>query len=384
MLFGIHLTLLVGLGIPVPAPPRILESIRQIRIERTIESTTFQIVMSVGRDKSNILDYPIVNNPLLSEFNRLVIIVTLGLRPKVLLDGIITHVQFDPSSDAGRSSFTVTGEDLTVMLDREDATEPHEACNLQAIYYKILSRPKYGRFKITPLPITRPTNPPSPLERTPVQCKTDLAYIRTLARRQDFIFNIRPGPVPLTNIAYVGPAYDQKLKALPQKPLSFNMGVKTTVTEALNFQYNPLKPSLQEGYFLDVDKHAFIPLQTLKSAKMQLSMKPALEKNILNSRKRHFVNRSSVSLPDTLIQIQAQTERTTDVLRCTGELDTLKYGDILMQQRFVDVRGAGNEHNGTYFVESVTDEIIPRSGYKQRFSLVRDGKYTNIPAVIES
>src|SRR4029078_13540555 len=48
---------------------------------------------------------------------RVLIIVTINGIPNVLMDGIITRQEGDPSTDAGKSTFTVTGEDLSVMMD---------------------------------------------------------------------------------------------------------------------------------------------------------------------------------------------------------------------------------------------------------------------------
>ena len=48
---------------------------------------------------------------------RVMIVVTVGGMPNVLMDGIVTRHELAPSNEAGQSSFTITGEDLSVLMD---------------------------------------------------------------------------------------------------------------------------------------------------------------------------------------------------------------------------------------------------------------------------
>jgi len=62
----------------------------------------------------------------------------------------------------------------------------------------------------------------------------------------------------------------------------------------------------------------------------------------------------------------------SDPIHATGELDALRYGDLLMPRALVDLRGAGYSNDGTYYVKSVT-HTIKTGEYKQRFTLTREG-----------
>ena len=53
---------------------------------------------------------------------RIVIIVTVGGLPEVLMDGVITRQELAPSSEPGQSTLTVTGEDLSALMDLIDLT----------------------------------------------------------------------------------------------------------------------------------------------------------------------------------------------------------------------------------------------------------------------
>ena len=87
LLLGIHLTLLIGPTRPVPAPISMIEAFKSIEVTNTDEGRDgFQMIFSVGRNRlADILDYTIVNNPLLKPFNRIIVIVTLGAVPILYL-----------------------------------------------------------------------------------------------------------------------------------------------------------------------------------------------------------------------------------------------------------------------------------------------------------
>ena len=112
MLLGIHLTLLIGPTVPVPAPPLLTEALQSARVEFSDDGQSgFQITFQTGRGGPlGTLDYPLVCNPLLNVFNRVVLVVTFNALPRVLMDGIITDQQFTPSNEPGQSTMTITGE----------------------------------------------------------------------------------------------------------------------------------------------------------------------------------------------------------------------------------------------------------------------------------
>jgi hypothetical protein len=69
-----------------------------------------------------------------------------------------------------------------------------------------------------------------------------------------------------------------------------------------------------------------------------------------------------------------------DVVKITGELDTLRYGDILQLRGIVGLRGVGYTYDGLYYVKSVTHSI--RKGeYKQSFTITREGLGTTTQLV---
>jgi hypothetical protein len=63
-----------------------------------------------------------------------------------------------------------------------------------------------------------------------------------------------------------------------------------------------------------------------------------------------------------------------------GELDVVRYGNILKARQLVGVRGAGLAYDGLCYVKNVTHKI-KRGEYKQSFELSRNGLISTVPKV---
>ncbi len=382
MSLGINLGLLIGPTIPLPAPLSIIDSIQSVEVTNTDEGRDgFQIVFSVGRgglaggggQADSILDYGLVSNPLLKQFNRIIIMITFEAFPKVLVDGIITHRQLNPSNEPGESTLIITGEDVSIMMDLEEKSETHPNQPDMLIVHKIiLSYAQYGLVPVVKPPIS--VDVPLIVDRIPTQQSTDLEYIVNLARSHDHIFCIEP-TAPGINAAYWGPL---DLIGLPQKALSINMGPDTNVS-SINFQYNALKPILVNGSVMDRTTNATMPVRTFASLRPPLSSQPAVLVNQPNVRTKKFRS-SGVNALQAFSIAQSETDRSMDVLTVTGEMDGLIYGNVLRARKLVGVRGAGYGHDGFYYVKNVTHKIMIGS-YKQTFTLTREGLGSLTPLV---
>ena len=370
-LLGIHLTLLIGSTVAVPAPALLVEAFQSVQVTHADEGHSgFQITFRVGRSGPfDLVDYPLLSNPLLSAYNRVILIVTFNATPRVLMDGVITNKQLAPSNEPGASTLSITGEDVSVMMDLKDKTDEHVSQNAAARVRKIISSyPEY--YGLSPKVIEAPDNPPNPNQNTPVQDATDLKYIQRLARFFGYVFYTTPGPVSGTNSAYWGPS--ERL-GVSQPPLSANLGPETNV-ENLNFRSNALGPTAVFGRIQDSETNASLPVQTLFSTRPPLSTLPGLALSQRNRRQQRLGCTGGLNYVQAQARAQAITDRSTDdAVTVAGELDPLRYGDLLKPYNLVDLRGVGYTYNGSYRVKSVT-HTIRRGEYKQSFTLTRDGE----------
>lgn len=377
MSLQLRLTLLVGPTVAVPAPPILIEALDKVEVTHTDEGRSgFQITFTAGRGGMiGLMDYPLVSLPLLKPFNRVVLILTFNGVPSVLMDGIITDQQVVPSNEPGESTLTITGEDVSVMMDLEEKSAEHPAQDETLIALKLIAGyAQYGLVPVVVPPVA--LDVPLPIERTPVQQGTDLAYLTLLAQRNGYVFYISPGPAPLTNIAYWGPP---KRVGVPQRALSINMGPESNV-DSLSFRNNALQPTLVAGQIRDRSTNQTLPVQTLASTRTPLSALPAWLVNQPNVRKMQFRN-SGLTAIQAFARAQGITDAATDALTAEGQMDGLRYGGILQAGRVVGVRGAGLSHDGLYYVKRVS-HTVSKETYTQRFSLSRDGTGSLTPVLV--
>lgn len=377
---GIHLTLLIGPAAPVPAPLPLMEALQSVTVTHNDQGRSgFQIAFRVGRSgPADLVDYPLLVNPLLRPFSRVIVIVTLNATPRVLMDGVITHQQLQPSEQPGGSVLAVTGEDVSVMMDLEQKAAEHPAQDETIIALKLIaSYPQYG---LLPMVIPPPAlDLPLPIQRIPVQRATDLAYLNQMAQRFGYVFYVSPGPVPLVNTAYWGPPVRA---GLPQRALSVNMGPATNV-DSVSFQYNALAPTRVSGEVQDSLTNQKVPVETFFSTRLPpLVSQPALPFNLPNVRTTLLGDTQGLNVMQAYARAQGITDQSMDaVVTATGSLDALRYDGLLQPRALVDLRGAGYSYDGSYYVKNVTHTI--RSGeYKQSFTLTREGVGALLPLVV--
>ena len=375
-LLGTLLTVLIGKGAPLPAPLLLMDNLDSVEVTHSDQGRSgFQMVFRAGRTRTDLVDYGLLTNPLLKPLNRVVMLVTFNAFPEVLMDGIITHSELNPGNAPGSATLTVTGEDVSIMMDLKERPVEHPAQPEAVIALKIIA--SYPKLGLIPVVIPPPTvDIPLPTERTPVQQGTDLQYLQDMAARFGYVFYVTPGPAPLVNTAYWGPP---KRIGVPQRALSVNMGPNTNVA-SINFQYNALQPTFVEGRVQDRQTGQDMPVQTRTSTRIPLSSQPAALTQS-DVRIRQF-RQTGLNTVQAFARAQGETDASVDqVLTATGELDTGAYEAILKPRGLVGLRGAGYSHDGMYYVKRVTHRL--RKGeYKQSFTLTRDGLGAITPVVI--
>lgn len=372
-LLGVHLTVLVGPAVPIPLPSNLLQSLQSVEVTHSDQGRSgFQLIFQAGRSSQDLFDYPIVSSPLLKPFNRVILVVTFSAMPAVLMDGIITNQQFNPGNQPGSSTFTITGEDVSVMMDRKEVNAEHPAQNEMVIALKIIA--SYAQYGLIPMVLPPPTmDVPLPTDRIPVQQATDLQYLLEMAGRFDYVFYVTPGPAPGTNTAYWGPPIRQ---GLPQRALTYNMGPNSNVA-SLDFQNNASAPTSVSGNVQDRNTNQALPVQSMTGSRLPLSSQPPNPSEMRTT----VLRQSAANTTQAMSQAQAITDASLNsVITANGELDAASYGDLLKARVLVGLRGAGLKHDGLYYVKQVTHQIA-RGQYKQRFSLTREGLGSNIPMV---
>jgi hypothetical protein len=373
MLKGIHLTLMIGPAVPIPAPQSVVDALTSVQVTSGKDRSGFQLTFTVGKDS------PLLKTMLPAGYfdpiiTRVVIIATLGGLPNVLMDGMVTRQELAPSNEPGQSTLTITGEDLSVLMDVVDMVMPYPAMPIIARVYTILA--KYAAFGIAPvaIPPLIPTVeiPPNKHES---QTTTDRAYLQALARLCGYVFYVEPGPLPLANIAYFGP--DIRIP-VPQPALNVNMDAHTNV-ESLTFSLDGLAKKLTVITILDPFTKKIpipIPIPNVSIFRPPRGLRPTPPARIEIS-----PDYAKLTPDKAAEKVLGFLMNNADAISASGTLDVLRYGRVLRSRMLVGVRGAGLAYDGLYYVNSVTHNI-KRGEYKENFTLSRDGLISNTPKVV--
>jgi hypothetical protein len=374
MLKGVHLTLMIGPVIPVPVPQEVLDALVSIEVNNHSGGTPSGFKLSFTlNNKSPLHTIFLVSGSTPIPMIRVVIVATINGVPEVLIDGVMTNHQVSPGSNAGYSTLTIMGEDLTRVMDYIDFSGiPYPAMPAEARVLLILA--KYAMFGIIPAVIPSVMmDVPNPLERIPRQKGKDLPYIRDLAKRVGYVFYIEPGPAPGASIAYWGP----EIKVgVPQPALNINMDVHTNI-ESLSFTYDDTSKRLPVIYIQEpISKVPIpIPIPDISLLNPPLGLVPPIPHEIVP------IPETAKMSPMAAVALGlAEAATSSDAVTATGSLDVLRYGRILKSRRLVGVRGAGMAFDGLYYVKSVSHNI-QRGQYKQNFTLSRNGLISTVPRV---
>ncbi|MGE5794447.1 MAG: hypothetical protein ACM36B_17270 [Bacteroidota bacterium] len=374
---GIQMTLLMGPVVPVPAPRVVMDALDSVTVTTAAGSPSgFQLsfqfsskselntifIIAAGQSTS-------VGTPPL----RVMLVVTLNGQPQPLFDGVMTNVEVQAGSGGSPGTVTVTGEDLTKVMDMLDWSGlPFPAMPIEARVAMICA--KYAMFGIIPLPIpVLFPDVPIPIDRIPAQQGTDLAYIRQLADEVGYVFYIEPGPAVGTSVAYFGP--EIKI-GVPQPALNLDMDALTNV-ESLSFSFDPTKGVLPVVFIQNALTRAPIPIPIPNLNPLQ----PPL--GVLSTPLANITVLKDTAKLNPMQAISrglAEAKRSQDSVSANGSLDVLRYGRVLKARGLVGVRGAGLAYDGLYYVESVTS-TLKRGEFKQSFRLTRNGLISITPKV---
>ncbi|MEN9937366.1 MAG: hypothetical protein RLZZ387_3945 [Chloroflexota bacterium] len=376
-LLGLHLTLLIGPTVPLPVPEPALALLESVEVSHSDEGRSgFQLVFKAARSKTDFLDYMLFASPQFRAGHRVIISATFGAVPLVLMDGIITNQQLQPGAPGGSpASLTLTGEDVSIMLDLEEKNAEHPAQPDNVIATKIiLSYAQYGLIPLVIPPIS--FDVPLPVERTPVQRATDLAYLTEIAGRHAYTFYVLPGPAIGVNVAYWGPPIRV---GVPQRALTVDMGPETNV-ESIQIERTPADAATVRGSVQDRATNQRVPVLSFLTTRPPLALNNPLLDRLL-TRTETFGGRSGQSAAQAMGEAQARTDQSLDVVKVEGELNAAKYGLPLMARSLVGLRGVGFSYDGLYYVKKVT-HAIRQGEYTQKFTLTREGTGSTVAVVV--
>ena len=373
---------MIGPAVPIPVPKEIVDALTSVQVTTSTQgSSGFQLSFELSTKSPLHIAFLLSGgNPIAGiagidpiPIVRVIIIATISGTPEVLIDGVMTNHDVSPGSNPSTSTLTITGEDLSRVMDYIDFSGiPYPAMPPSARVLLILA--KYAFLGIVPKVLPSPLlDVPNPLDRIPRQKGKDLPYIKQLADLVGYIFYMEPGSKPGISFAYWGP----EIKVgVPQPALNIDMDAHTNV-ESLSFSFNTEKSLIPVVYIQNPQTKLPIPIPVpdITPLSPPLGAIPPIPKGlerITETAKYNAVQGALIGM--------ARAAESSDVVTGSGSLDVMRYGRRLQARKLVGVRGAGHAYNGLHYVESVTDNI-KRGEYKQSFTLSRNGLLSTIPRV---
>ena len=361
---GLYLTLMMGQFVPQPVAREVVEALKSVQVNvNTGQRSGFQLVFTAGR--SSAINTSLLPNGFFDPLKRVILIVTANGRSEVVMDGVITRQDAAPSNQPGQSTLTVTGEDLSRVMDLIDFSGfPFPAMPAEARVALMIA--KYAVYGLIPLVIPSVfLDVPIPIDKIPTQRGTDFSYINELANEVGYVFYVEPTATPGVCTAYWGPEIKT---GTPQPALTVDMDTETNV-ESLSFGYDGLSRTLPVVFIqneltkfpLPIPVLSIDPLNPPLAATEPLPLKVELLKD---TAKLTPLQAAAIGL--------ATAARSAEATSASGQVDVLRYGRTLKARQLVGVRGAGRAYDGLYYVRGVTHHIA-RGTYTQDVTLSRNG-----------
>ncbi|HCA85870.1 MAG TPA: hypothetical protein DEQ61_10450 [Streptomyces sp.] len=359
----VHLSLRMGPNLTRPVPAEVSEALLSAQITSTAgERSGFQLAFDLT--KKGAIIQRLLPEGYFDPKTRVIVTASVKGTPLVLLDGLIVRQEVGASNQPGQTTLTVTGEDLTLLMDLEERADRYPNLAPSERVLRILQ--KYTGYGIsTDIKSEQIPQPPREQLRVEYQTGTDLSYVNELARANGFIFYLEPGPTPGRSTAYWGP---QKRIGRRQHALNVNMDVNSTVDQ-LTFAYDGTAREEPQARVQNPRTRVstLLPQQDISPLRPQLGQRPSpalKRKTLTGTAKMDSETARAAAL--------ARAATSADAISGSGRLDVNRHGYILSPRELVGVRGAGVTYDGDYYVTSVTHNIWP-GRYQQNFTISREG-----------
>jgi hypothetical protein len=371
----VNLSLMIGPLVPIPAPRVVIEALQEITVTSSDEGRSgFQLNFAIDTRSPLHTLFLLAGGASPLPVLRVVVVVTVNGTPQVIMDGAVTNTQIVPGTKSSTATLSVTGEDLSVLMDKQDWSGlPFPAMPAEGRVALLMA--KYAVLGIVPLVIPSIlVDVPLPTSKIESQKGTDLAYIRALAERVGYVFYIDPGPAPGMNVGYWGP---QIKVGVPQPALNVGMDGFSNV-ESLSFKFDNNQNAIPTlFYYNEITKVPIpIPLPPITPLSPPLGLIPPIPTQL----KPVSDDLSKRSLPQGIMIGLAKAAKWAEAVTGEGSLDVVRYGRPLKARQLVGVRGAGPAYDGLHYVKSVT-HTLKHGEYKQSFTLSRNGLLSTLPRV---
>lgn len=346
----------------LPASEDLLQAIQQIEVEdhaNMADMVRLRVVMGV---KDGCAGWSFIDDEIFQRLTKIRIAVAVGSgRAETLINACVIETNATFANQPGASILNVVAMDPTVLMNLEQIVKPWPNRSDSEVAREIFSAGKY-----TFTPIVEQTNwRRQENEQTMIQRGTDIQFLQELARRNGFEVYIETNG---STGVVEGHFHAPRLNLPPQGVLSVNMRDATNVN-SFNARFDMLRPSAVQTTNLDVETRENQQSQVTRSRMTALGRATTLA-----IQQQRLVLPAQTGLARTGEQqpyAQAIADESALAITAEGELNTVAYGGLMRAKRPIEVRGAGQQFSGTYYVERV-HHVLTSDSYTQNFTLRRN------------
>lgn len=153
---SLQLMVLMGKVVPAPAPPALVDALQSARITSSSGATSgFQLTFAVGRQSP--VSRVMLPGGLLDPKTRVIVVAVVAGLPHVLMDGVITRHEMNPGQTPGSSTLTLTGEDLSLLMDLGHVERGHPGLPHHLRVMTVCAQ--YAQYGIVPVAVPRGSAP---------------------------------------------------------------------------------------------------------------------------------------------------------------------------------------------------------------------------------
>lgn len=269
---GVRLSVLAGPTIPLPLPEPVMSRLRSVKVTETdTERSVFTLVFDAGRSGPlAAFDVPLLAGGAVAPGVRVAVMVWFGAWPSVLMDGVVSDIRLAPGDGPGAATLTVTGDDVSVLLDRSAVDRQHVTPTDYLTVLAVLA--PYIAQGVIPL-VVPPLDLDArlPIEGATTQHESDLRFVTMLAERHGYVAYTIPGPAPGTSTFYWGPPVRL---GVPQPALSIDLGADTNVSTPPTFRADATAPVTATGSVQDPRTGTATTVRSVTSLRLPLAALP--------------------------------------------------------------------------------------------------------------
>jgi hypothetical protein len=344
-----------------PPAESLLRSIKSIEVERDVrQAAMLRLSLNVGVDDRGTGWRTIDDNTFESRTKISVLISAKPPRPRPLINAYVVDIKPSMSAVPGGSTLEVVAMDAQVLMRSEEKVAPRPNQADSTVATKI-----FRDANLVPV-VDRTTSQRDQEDTVTTQSSTDGALLDAMAERNGFEFYVQPDVPGLPD---EGHFHAPRLDLASQGTLNVNMGVDTNAT---NFSVHDDRRGPSAVSARAVDHRTLDPID-VSLTKTKARTLGAASFDVDPETTTLLATRGIANPAELSALVQAEIDRSNWAITATGETTVTRYGDTIRIGEPINVRGAGGQNSGAYYVTAVTYMLSPGE-ISQRFTLQRNAR----------